>query len=176
MKVIPSRGAWLEFDVDKRDTVGVRIDRKRRQPVTVLLKALGWTEAQIKERFGFSEIMMSTLENDGVANTDEALLEIYRKQRPGEQPTRDLAQSLLENAFFQPKRYDLARVGRYKVNRKLGLGGDHDGELTLTEEDIATTLEYLVRLHAGEREMTSPEGVVIPINTDDIDPVSYTHL
>nr|VDG62287.1 DNA-directed RNA polymerase subunit beta [Streptococcus thermophilus] len=169
VKVIPSRGAWLEFDVDKRDTVGVRIDRKRRQPVTVLLKALGWTTEQIKERFGFSEIMMTTLENDGVANTDEALLEIYRKQRPGEQPTRDLAQSLLENAFFRAKRYDLARVGRYKVNRKLGLGGDHDGEMTLTEEDIATTLEYLVRLHAGEREMTSPEGVVIPINTDDID-------
>ncbi|WIM68067.1 DNA-directed RNA polymerase subunit beta [Corynebacterium breve] len=169
VKVIPSRGAWLEFDVDKRDTVGVRIDRKRRQPVTVLLKALGWTEAQITERFGFSEIMMSTLESDGVANTDEALLEIYRKQRPGEQPTRDLAQSLLENSFFKAKRYDLARVGRYKVNRKLGLGGDHDGLMTLTEEDIATSLEYLVRLHAGETEMTSPTGEIIPINTDDID-------
>ena len=92
------------------------IDRKRRQPVTVLLKALGWTTEQIVERFGFSEIMMSTLENDGVANMDEALLEIYRKQRPGEQPTRDLAQSLLENSFFRPKRYDLAKVGRYKFN------------------------------------------------------------
>ena len=169
VKVIPSRGAWLEFDVDKRDTVGVRIDRKRRQPVTVLLKALGWTAEQITERFGFSEIMMTTLESDGVANTDEALLEIYRKQRPGEQPTRDLAQSLLENAFFKPKRYDLARVGRYKVNRKLGLGGDHEGLMILTEEDIATTLEYLVRLHAGEAEMKAPNGEMIPINTDDID-------
>lgn len=169
VKVIPSRGAWLEFDVDKRDTVGVRIDRKRRQPVTVLLKALGWTEQQIVERFGFSEMMMSTLENDNVANTDEALLEIYRKQRPGEQPTRDLAQSLLENAFFRPKRYDLARVGRYKVNRKLGLGGDHEGLTTLTEEDIATTIEYLVRLHAGEREMVSPSGETILLGTDDID-------
>ena len=125
----------------------MRIDRKRRQPVTVLLKALGWSEEQIKDRFGFSELMMSTLESDGVANTDEALLEIYRKQRPGEQPTRELAQSLLDNSFFRAKRYDLAKVGRYKVNRKLGLGGDHDGEMTLTEEDIATTLEYLVRLH-----------------------------
>ncbi|WP_205410452.1 DNA-directed RNA polymerase subunit beta [Corynebacterium pollutisoli] len=169
VKVIPSRGAWLEFDVDKRDTVGVRIDRKRRQPVTVLLKALGWTTEQIQERFGFSEIMMSTLESDGVANVDEALLEIYRKQRPGEQPTRDLARSLLDNAFFRPKRYDLAKVGRYKVNRKLGLGGDHEGLMTLTEEDIATTLEYLVRLHTGERTMTSPTGEVIPVNTDDID-------
>ncbi|CAB0781574.1 DNA-directed RNA polymerase subunit beta [Corynebacterium diphtheriae] len=169
VKVIPSRGAWLEFDVDKRDTVGVRIDRKRRQPVTVLLKALGWTTEQITERFGFSEIMMSTLESDGVSNTDEALLEIYRKQRPGEQPTRDLAQSLLDNSFFRAKRYDLAKVGRYKVNRKLGLGGDHDGLMTLTEEDIATTLEYLVRLHAGETTMTSPTGEVIPVETDDID-------
>ncbi|MFI5504906.1 DNA-directed RNA polymerase subunit beta [Corynebacterium kutscheri] len=169
VKVIPSRGAWLEFDVDKRDTVGVRIDRKRRQPVTVLLKALGWTTEQIVERFGFSEIMMSTLEADGVANTDEALLEIYRKQRPGEQPTRDLAQSLLDNSFFRAKRYDLAKVGRYKVNRKLGLGGDNDGLMTLTEEDIATTIEYLVRLHAGEHSMTSPQGVTIPVETDDID-------
>ncbi|MGP6174854.1 DNA-directed RNA polymerase subunit beta [Corynebacterium sp. A21] len=169
VKVIPSRGAWLEFDVDKRDTVGVRIDRKRRQPVTVLLKALGWTTEQITERFGFSELMMSTLESDGVANTDEALLEIYRKQRPGEQPTRDLAQSLLDNSFFRPKRYDLAKVGRYKVNRKLGLGGDNEGLLTLTEEDIATTLEYLVRLHAGERSMVSPTGETIPVGVDDID-------
>lgn len=169
VKVIPSRGAWLEFDVDKRDTVGVRIDRKRRQPVTVLLKALGWTTEQIVERFGFSEIMMSTLEADGVANTDEALLEIYRKQRPGEQPTRDLAQSLLDNSFFRAKRYDLAKVGRYKFNRKLGLGGDHDGLMTLTEEDIATTIEYLVRLHAGEHSMTSPIGEIIPVETDDID-------
>lgn len=169
VKVIPSRGAWLEFDVDKRDTVGVRIDRKRRQPVTVLLKALGWTEEKIRDRFGFSELMMSTLEADGVANTDEALLEIYRKQRPGEQPTRDLAQSLLDNSFFNPKRYDLARVGRYKINRKLGLGGDHDGLSTLTEEDIATTLEYLVRLHTGEREMQSPDGQHLMLDTDDID-------
>ncbi len=168
VKVIPSRGAWLEFDVDKRDTVGVRIDRKRRQPVTVLLKALGLTTEEITERFGFSEIMMTTLEKDGVANTDEALLEIYRKQRPGESPTRDSAQALLENSFFRAKRYDLAKVGRYKVNRKLGLDGD-TGAMTLTEQDILTTIEYLVRLHAGEKSMTSPDGTEIPLGTDDID-------
>ena len=124
VKVIPSRGAWLEFDVDKRDTVGVRIDRKRRQPVTVLLKALGWTNEQIRERFGFSEIMMSTLEKDNTAGTDEALLDIYRKLRPGEPPTKESAQTLLENLFFKEKRYDLARVGRYKINKKLGLQRD----------------------------------------------------
>ena len=172
VKIIPSRGAWLEFDVDKRGTVGVRIDRKRRQPVTIFLKALGWSEEQIRERFDFSELMMHTLETERkepIKNQDEALLEIYRKLRPSEQPTRELAQALLDNSFFRAKRYDLARVGRYKINRKLGLGGDHDGLMTLTEEDIAVTLEYLVRLHAGEREMKAPNGQMIPVSTDDID-------
>src|SRR5699024_7492390 len=114
---------------------------------------------------------MTTLESDGIANTDEALLEIYRKQRPGEQPTRDLAQSLLDNSFFRAKRYDLARVGRYKVNRKLRLGGDHEGLMTLTEEDIAVTLDYVVRLHIGEPAMKAPNGEMIPLNTDDNDHV-----
>lgn len=170
VKVIPSRGAWLEFDVDKRDTVGVRIDRKRRQPVTVLLKALGWTSEQIVERFGFSEIMRSTLEKDNTVGTDEALLDIYRKLRPGEPPTKESAQTLLENLFFKEKRYDLARVGRYKVNKKLGL---HVGEpitsSTLTEEDVVATIEYLVRLHEGQTTMTVPGGVEVPVETDDID-------
>lgn len=170
VKVIPSRGAWLEFDVDKRDTVGVRIDRKRRQPVTVLLKALGWTSEQIGERFGFSEIMRSTLEKDNTVGTDEALLDIYRKLRPGEPPTKESAQTLLENLFFKEKRYDLARVGRYKVNKKLGL---HVGEpitsSTLTEEDVVATIEYLVRLHEGQTTMTVPGGVEVPVETDDID-------
>ncbi|CNW04431.1 DNA-directed RNA polymerase RpoB [Mycobacterium tuberculosis M1893] len=170
VKVIPSRGAWLEFDVDKRDTVGVRIDRKRRQPVTVLLKALGWTSEQIVERFGFSEIMRSTLEKDNTVGTDEALLDIYRKLRPGEPPTKESAQTLLENLFFKEKRYDLARVGRYKGNKKLGL---HVGEpitsSTLTEEDVVATIEYLVRLHEGQTTMTVPGGVEVPVETDDID-------
>lgn len=170
VKVIPSRGAWLEFDVDKRDTVGVRVDRKRRQPVTVLLKALGWTSEQIVERFGFSEIMRSTLEKDNTVGTDEALLDIYRKLRPGEPPTKESAQTLLENLFFKEKRYDLARVGRYKVNKKLGL---HVGEpitsSTLTEEDVVATIEYLVRLHEGQTTMTVPGGVEVPVETDDID-------
>src|SRR5699024_5788467 len=169
VKVIPSRGAWLEFDVDKRDTVGVRSDRKRRQPVTVLLKALGWTEQQIRDRFGFSELMMSTLESDGIASSEQACVEMYHKQPPGEQPTRDLAQALLDSSFVRATPYDLVCVGGYKVYRKLGLGGDHEGLMTLTEEDIAVTLEYLVRLHTGEREMKAPNGEMIPVNTDDID-------
>lgn len=170
VKVIPGRGAWLEFDVDKRDTVGVRIDRKRRQPVTVLLKALGWTNEQITERFGFSEIMMSTLEKDNTAGTDEALLDIYRKLRPGEPPTKESAQTLLENLFFKDKRYDLARVGRYKVNKKLGLNaGQPITNSTLTEEDVVATIEYLVRLHQGDKVMTAPGGVEVPVEVDDID-------
>ena len=175
VKVIPGRGAWLEFDVDKRDTVGVRIDRKRRQPVTVLLKALGWTSEQIRERYGFSEIMMSTLEKDSTANQDEALLDIYRKLRPGEPPTKESAQTLLENLFFKEKRYDLARVGRYKVNKKLGLNTDKPVTgSTLTPEDIAATIEYLVRLHHASIDglpavMTAPGGVEVPVEVDDID-------
>ena len=174
VKVIPSRGAWLEFDVDKRDTVGVRIDRKRRQPVTVLLKALGWTTEQIQQRFGFSETILATLEKDHTAGQDEALLDIYRKLRPGEPPTRESAQTLLENLFFKDKRYDLAKVGRYKANKKLGLTIDNSVG-TLTEEDVATTIEYLVRLHAGETTMNSGAdaegngGIEIPVETDDID-------
>ncbi|WP_221333299.1 DNA-directed RNA polymerase subunit beta [Nocardia transvalensis] len=166
-RIIPSRGAWLELDIDKRDTVGVRIDRKRRQPVTVLLKALGWTGAQIAERFAFSEIMLTSLEKDNTPGTDEALLDIYRKLRPGEPPTKESAQTLLENLFFAEKRYDLARVGRYKINKKLGLRtGD---ARVLAEEDLVTIIEYLLRLHRGDREMTAPGGVEVPVEPDDID-------
>ncbi|MFI1917848.1 DNA-directed RNA polymerase subunit beta, partial [Nocardia sp. NPDC020380] len=169
-RVIPSRGAWLEFDVDKRDTVGVRIDRKRRQPVTVLLKALGWTTEQITERFGFSEVMMTSLAKDNTPGTDEALLDIHRKLRPGEPPTKESAQHLLENLFFKEKRYDLARVGRYKVNKKLGIHtAEAVGSPVLTEEDLATIIEYLLHLHAGDRMMTAPGGIEVPVEADDID-------
>jgi DNA-directed RNA polymerase subunit beta len=166
-KVIPSRGAWLEFEIDKRDSVGVRIDRKRKQSVTVLLKALGWDEAKILERFGGYESMRATLEKDHTQGQDDALLDIYRKLRPGEPPTRESAQALLENLYFNPKRYDLAKVGRYKVNKKLGLNLPIS-QGTLTEDDIVATIEYLVRLHVGEDEMKSGDSL-IPIETDDID-------
>jgi len=166
-KVIPSRGAWLEFEIDKRDSVGVRIDRKRKQSVTVLLKALGWDDARILERFGDFESMRATLEKDHTAGQDDALLDIYRKLRPGEPPTRESAQALLDNLYFNPKRYDLAKVGRYKVNRKLGLD-QPIRQGTLTEEDIVATIEYLVKLHAGEEEQSRGERTIV-IETDDID-------
>jgi DNA-directed RNA polymerase subunit beta len=127
----------------------VRIDRKRRQAVTVILKAIGWSADQIRERFGWSELMMVTLEKDHIAGQDEALLDIYRKLRPGEPPTRENAQTLLDNLFFNPKRYDLAKVGRYKFNKKLEIQVPITTG-TLTEDDIVATVEYLCRLHSGE--------------------------
>ncbi|NLT54443.1 MAG: DNA-directed RNA polymerase subunit beta [Actinomycetales bacterium] len=170
-KIIPSRGAWLEFEIDKRDMVGVRIDRKRKQSVTVLLKALGWTEARILEEFGDVESMRATLEKDHTAGTDDALLDIYRKLRPGEPPTREAAQTLLENLYFNPKRYDLAKVGRYKINKKLGLEQPLSSSV-LTIEDIVATIRFLVTLHAGGTAMPGTragETVEVRVEVDDID-------
>ncbi|MFP5335629.1 MAG: DNA-directed RNA polymerase subunit beta [Actinomycetes bacterium] len=170
-KVIPSRGAWLEFEVDKRDTVGVRIDRKRKQSVTVLLKALGWSEAQILEEFGEFESIRTTLEKDHTSDTDDALLDIYRKLRPGEPPTREAAQTLLENLYFNPKRYDLAKVGRYKINRKLGLEAPL-ADSVLSMDDIVAAIRFLVNLHAGNPTMPGTrEGqpVDVRVEVDDID-------
>ena len=118
-KIIPSRGAWLEFEIDKRDQVGVRLDRKRKQSVTVLLKALGWSESKILEEFGDYESIRETLAKDTVQTQDEALLDIYRKLRPAEPATTEAARTLLNNLYFNPKRYNLDKVGRYKINRKL---------------------------------------------------------
>ncbi|NKE10948.1 DNA-directed RNA polymerase subunit beta, partial [Kocuria subflava] len=125
-KIIPSRGAWFELEIDKRDQVGVRLDRKRKQSVTVLHKALGWTESKILEEFGEFDSIRATLEKDTTETREDALLDIYRKLRPGEPPTVDAAQQLLDNMYFNPKRYDLAKVGRYKINRKLGIDKGFD--------------------------------------------------
>ncbi|MGN6332427.1 MAG: DNA-directed RNA polymerase subunit beta [Motilibacteraceae bacterium] len=171
-KVIPSRGAWLEFEIDKRDQVGVRIDRKRKQSVTVLLKALGWDDARILEEFGEFESMRQTLEKDHTSGQDDALLDIYRKLRPGEPPTREAAQTLLENLYFNPKRYDLAKVGRYKLTKKLGTDAPlNQGVITL--DDIVATIKYIVRLHAGETSMETPQAdgssKTVLVEVDDID-------
>ena len=118
-KIIPGRGAWLEFDVDKKDTVGVRIDRKRRQYVTTFLKALGWSNEEILKLTNNAPSILATLEKDHTETQAEALEDIYRKLRPGEPPTAESAKTLLENLFFNPKRYDLAKVGRHKIDKKL---------------------------------------------------------
>jgi DNA-directed RNA polymerase subunit beta len=151
--------------------VGVRVDRKRKQSVTVLLKALGWTNERILEEFGDYESMRLTLEKDHTTGQDDALLDIYRKLRPGEPPTKEAAQTLLDNLYFNGKRYDLAKVGRYKINKKLGLESELS-QSTLTIEDIVSTIKYIVALHAGEETMPGHrrgEAVDIRVETDDID-------
>ena len=159
-KVIPSRGAWLEFETDKRDILSVRIDRKRKQPATLLLRALGIAETreEIIDILGESEMVIRTLDRDPATTKEESLIELYRRFRPGEPPTIDSARTLLDGLFFNPQRYDLAKVGRYKINKKLGFDPENNNS-TLTQEDIIETMRYIVALHDGA------EGVT----TDDID-------
>ena len=173
-RVIPSRGAWFELEIDKRDQVGVRLDRKRKQSVTVLLKALGWTESKILAEFGQYDSIRATLEKDSVKDRDEALLDIYRKLRPGEPPTVEAAQALLDNMYFTPRRYDLAKVGRYKLNRKLGVDVPMDSPeaSVLSQDDIAQMIRYLCALHAGETSIPGVrdgEEISLKIDIDDID-------
>ncbi len=151
-QVIPTRGAWLEYETDSNDIFYVRIDRNRKIPVTVLIRALGFgTNAQITELFGEDARLLATMEKDTTSTEEEGLLEVYRKLRPGEPPTVESAQSLITNLFFDPKRYDLARVGRYKFNKKLRLADritgcvsgqtvadKETGEIIVSEGDVIT--------------------------------------
>jgi DNA-directed RNA polymerase subunit beta len=175
-KMIPGRGAWLEFEVDKKDIAYVRVDRKRKQPVTVLLKALGFGETDeellglILDRDGNPyDSIANTLAKDNTTSAEEAFIDIYRKLRPGEPPTPDSARQLIENLFFNPKRYDMAKVGRHKVSKKLA---DEYAKLPLakyeltipnadpekgpvdyqlSKADILATVSYLVKLHANDQ-------------------------
>ena len=160
VQFIPARGAWLEFEVDKRGQLVVSIDRKRRQSATLLLRALGIAESddEILSLLGDNDIVRSTLERDVAQTREDALIEIYKRQRPGEPPTVDSARSLLDGLYFNAQRYDLAKVGRYKINKKLGLDVDAS-ESVLTADDIVTALRYLLALHAGDPTK----------KTDDID-------
>ncbi|ERH32964.1 DNA-directed RNA polymerase subunit beta [Schaalia sp. HMT-877] len=170
-KVIPSRGAWLEFEIDKRDAVGVRIDRKRKQSVTHFLKAIGMTESEIRDSFADYPVLLETLEKDTVNTQEEALLDIYRKLRPGEPANVDAAQTLLNNFYFDSRRYDLAKVGRYKINKKLAIEADPRAS-TLSLEDIVATVKYLLALHQGEASFAGTRGgeaVQVRVETDDID-------
>ncbi|WP_106817267.1 DNA-directed RNA polymerase subunit beta [Janibacter massiliensis] len=179
-KIIPSRGAWLEFEIDKRDMIGVRVDRKRKQSATVLLKALGMSEAEIREALvgvdangaeRHYESVDLTLEKDTTEGQDDALLDLYRKLRPGEPPTREAAQTLLDNLYFNPKRYDTAKVGRYKMNRKLGVEVPLEDSV-LSIDDIVATIRYLVALHAGDETLPGTrdgEAYDVPVEVDDID-------
>jgi DNA-directed RNA polymerase subunit beta len=162
--IIPNRGAWLEFETDANGVIYVRVDRTRKLPVTVLLRAIGYgTDAQILEQFGFDDRVRNTIERDNTKSEEEGLLEVYKRLRPGEPPTVDSARSLLENLFFDSRRYDLARVGRYKLNKKLKLDLPKDTR-TITREDIIGTVRYLLNLMAGEG------------NVDDIDHLGNRRL
>lgn len=162
--IIPNRGAWLEFEFDVNDVLFVRIDRTRKIPVTILLKAMGLgNNYQISELFDSQESIKNTLERDNTQNEEEALIEIYKRLRPGEPPTVESARTLFETLFFDPKRYDLAAVGRYKLNKKLGV---NETCKIITKEDVVEVVRNLVDLlekngdiddidHLGNRRLKS---------------------
>lgn len=163
--LIPNRGAWLKFETDKNDLLWVRIDKTRKLSAHVLLKALGLSDNEINERLRHPEYYQKTVEKEGKFSEEDALIELYKKLRPGEPPTVSGGQQLLESRFFDPKRYDLGRVGRYKLNRKLQLNIP-DSVRTLTPEDILAAIDYLINLefdlgsvddidHLGNRRVRS---------------------
>ncbi|GHU72027.1 DNA-directed RNA polymerase subunit beta [Clostridia bacterium] len=150
-QLIPNRGAWLEYETDSNDVMWVRVDRARKLPITIILRALGYgSDAEITQLFGEDERMQATIARDDDSKTEEdGLLEIYRRLRPGEPPTVDSARSLLNSLFFDPKRYDLMRVGRHKFNKKLSLAARLNGQTTA--EDIADPRTNKVLAAAGAR-------------------------
>ena len=178
-KMIPGRGAWLEFDTDKRDTLGVRVDRKRRQHITGFLMALDVIENKEDaiELLGDYPSVRNTIERDPDTTREAALIDLYRKLRPGEPATVESARNLVKQMFYTPKRYDLTKVGRYKVEQKLGRQyGEKDAEAYTTEddgmlriEDMIDSIKYVIALHAGEDSFINNKGKEIPVRLDDID-------
>ena len=188
-KMIPGRGAWLEFDTDKRDTIGVRVDRKRRQHITAFLRALyavdpsQWGKYKIETKedaidiFGDYPSIQNTIERDPDTTPEAALIDLYRKLRPGEPATVESARNLVKQMFYTAKRYDLTKVGRYKVEQKLGRDyGEKDAESYTTEvdgmlriDDMIDSIKYVIALHAGETTITNNLGREINIRLDDID-------
>ena len=178
-KMIPGRGAWLEFDTDKRDTLGVRVDRKRRQHITGFLMALDVIENKEDaiELLGDYPSVRNTIERDPDTTREAALIDLYRKLRPGEPATVESARNLVKQMFYTPKRYDLTKVGRYKVEQKLGRQyGEKDAESYTTEddgmlriEDMIDSIKYVIALHAGEDSFINNKGKEIAVRLDDID-------
>ena len=170
-KIIPSRGAWLEFEIDKRDVLGVRVDRKRKQSAIVFLMAIGMTKQEIADAFKDYPLVMDALAKETVDTQEAALTDLYRKIRPADTATPEAGRNLLDSFYFNTKRYDLARVGRYKINRKLGLEKDVN-DRSLSREDIIATIKYLVTLHAGEAKFPGKrdgQDVDLRVDVDDID-------
>ena len=144
--IIPNRGAWIEFEYDKKRVISVRVDRTRKMPSTVLLRALGYgTDIELLELFNEHEVIQDTIERDNTDSTEEALIELYKRLRPGEPPTVESARNLINSLFFDPKRYDMADVGRYKLNKKLGIDVDPDKHC-LDVKDIVETVRYMLKI------------------------------
>jgi DNA-directed RNA polymerase subunit beta len=178
--IIPNRGAWLEYETDSNDVFYVRIDKNRKIPITAFIRTLGLSsDAQIKDFFGDDERINATLEKDNTKNTEEALLEVYRKLRPGEPPTVESAQSHLNALFFDARRYDLSRVGRYKYNKKLAIGARIAGKTLmrtianpLTGELIAEEGETISRAKADEIEKVGVDTVYLNVDGKEIKAIS----
>lgn len=172
--VIPNRGAWLEYENDVNDVFYVRIDKNRKLPVTVFIRALGLgTDSEIIEYFGEDDRILATIEKDSCKNTEEALLEVYKKLRPGEPPTVESAQSHINTLFFDSRRYDMSRVGRYKYNKKLGISGRLVGQKIsqpivnpLTGEIVAEESEVISREKALEIENAGVSVAFIKLEND----------
>ena len=164
--IIPNRGAWIEFEYDKKRIVSVRVDRTRKMPSTVLFRALGYSsDAELLDLFGENEVIQDTIERDNTDSTDEALIELYKRLRPGEPPTVDSAKNLINSLFFDPKRYDMAAVGRYKLNKKLKLDVD-PAKRCLDNKDIVETVRYMLKIIDNH-----PEAYI-----DDIDHLGNRRL
>ena len=165
-KLIPYRGAWMEFETSNRDVISVKVDRKRKTPISTLLRAMGYaTNEQLKELFSDvdtdpdHQYIATTIEKDkGVTDQDEALLEFYRRLRPGEPPSVDNAKTLIDNLFFNKRRYDLGRVGRYKLNRRLKRGTEDADVRTLTPADIIGLLRMMVQINNG---VVEPDDIAV---------------
>lgn len=147
--LIPNRGAWLKFETDSNDIIYVKIDKNRKLPATTLLRALGYSDSEMETIFRHHDFLKKTLEKDNNKTREESLIEVYRKLRPGDPPSVAGGQSILDSRFFDDKRYDLGRVGRYKLNKKLGLNVP-EANRTLTPEDIVAAVDYLIALNFDE--------------------------
>ncbi len=150
--LIPNRGAWLKFESDVNDVIYVKIDKNRKLPVTTLLRALNYSDAEMEGLFRHRDFLKKTLDKDSTKSREDSLIEVYRKLRPGDPPSVAGGQSIIDSRFFDDKRYDLGRVGRYKLNKKLGLSIP-ETQRTLTREDIVAAVDYLISLHYDEGQV-----------------------
>jgi DNA-directed RNA polymerase subunit beta len=150
--LIPNRGAWLKFETDVNDVIYVKIDKNRKLPATTLLRALGYSDAEMESLFRHRDFLKKTLEKDSTKSREDSLIEVYRKLRPGDPPSVAGGQSIIDSRFFDDKRYDLGKVGRYKLNKKLSLSVS-EIQRTLTREDIVAAVDYLIGLHFDDGQV-----------------------